>query len=92
MFPTRGFGALPQSGPVTWFVAEGWCVGNHRCYIVRRCGRDAGNHLVIREADWCTNGRALEEVRYVRVDVIQYCIASCWWVTNLFHMMISFQV
>ena len=46
---------------------------------------------MIREADWCTNGRALEEVRYVRVDVIQYCIASCWWVNNLFHMMISFR-
>jgi len=58
---------------ITWFVAAGWCAGNRRCDIVRRCGWDADNHLVIREADWCTNDRALEKVRYISVDVIQYC-------------------
>ena len=62
-------------GPITWFVTARWCAGYHRCYIyiVRWCGWDADNHLVIREAYWC-NKALIDRVCWCRCYAILHCL------------------
>ena len=62
MFPVRWFDVFLRNGQDhVVYVCEMMYRKPPVMYVFRRCGWDANNHLVIKEADWCTNDRALIE-------------------------------